>query len=183
MLEWGKKVAGWLHFCKLGSGHHEVIRMNGTFSNLVPEETRYEALWWERRVKIDGSYSGLVFDAPQALAAATKYADGVSIGSMTALRRFLETSLRKTDRPSAYVDRFALMLTKGGRDDFHQKLKTLYNCKHNLLETFGFNRIPPDKLESIIKLMMGYTRKRNLLVPAWADDAKIWERNPVLSVS
>lgn len=185
VLEWGKKVKDWLHFCKLGSGHHEAIRAVGTFSDLIPAETRYEAYWWDRTVKRDGNFNGELFDAPFALDAATMYAANVSTGSLFTLRRFLETSMRKTDNPHMYLSVFAdKLLNHQGRDTFHAKLKAIgVGLYRKFIYPFG-DSVDKKQLESIIKLMLGYTRKRNLLVPAWSDDAKLWvPGDTLLSVS
>jgi len=175
VLEWGKRVADWLHFSRMGSGHHEAAAMVGTFYDRSPAETRYESLWWDRTVKLDGTYHGQDFDQELALDAATGYAEAVSIGSLTALRRFLETSLRRSDMRHLYVAAFLdNFLNKGGRNAFSNKLKSVFGVKYlDLYELFG-PQVQPERCESLIKCVLGFTRKRELLVPAWADDTKLW---------
>lgn len=181
VLEWGKKVAGWLHFCKMGGGHSDVtvVRESSGFASLIPQETKYEALWWDRQVRLDGNYYGHDFDKGDALKAATTYAQGVSIGSLTALRRFLETSLRKTERPASYVQAFGeQFLLKGGRDEFFTRLRAILKVRSfNYYEMFR-DRPKPDQLEHVIRCMLGFTRKRKLLVPAWSEDDQLWKPTP-----
>lgn len=135
--------------------------------------TRYEAYWWDRTVKLDGMFYGEAFDKEQALAAALNYAKAVSIGSMTALRRFLETSLRKSDRVHLYTMAFLeKMLNQKGRD---LAIRRLRSCNISLVyirKTLGWHY---DKkgLDSIIKILLGMTRQRSLLNDAWADDGSL----------
>lgn len=173
LLSWGRKVFKWLHFSKLGSGHSAA---ESTFSNHLwfPENTKYEAEWWNRNVRLDGHFVGDEFDRSLALQAADGYAHQVSIGNLTMLRRFLAVSMQKSDRPGAYLTRFLEdFLRKEGRDDLQQRLKRLFNISSETNRLMTLRSSDPC-LESVIKVMLSFTRKRNLIHEAWADDTKLW---------
>lgn len=174
ILELGKKFWKWLHFSKLGTGHSEAIRALGSFSSLIPQEVRYEAQWWDRTVKLDGLWHGEAFDREPALAAATDYAKVVSIGSLTALRQFLDVSLRKTERIYLYTMYFLeQLLNQKGRDLANRKLKTT-NINVCLIRGSLGRQLGGSQLESLIKVILGMTRRRDLLNDAWADDSSLW---------
>lgn len=155
-----KKIGSWFHFSKLGNGHSEAIGKLTPFARrLLPDDTKYEALWWNRTVKLDGRFYGEEFDKDAALQATQTYAEGVSIGSLTSLRRFLEVSMLKSERAYRYVEAFVQMLNKKGADAFNK-----------LLKRYCFNVVD----HRVIKFVLGFTRKRELLVPEWADDTKLW---------
>lgn len=176
VYDWFVKIGGYFHLSKMGSGHSEATRESGTFSCLIPEETRYEAMWWDRTVKIDGLFAGKEFDRDLALEAATTYAQAVSIGSLTAFRRFLETSMTRTERPYLYVNAFLEhMLTKEGRTHATDKIKSALSLRKlntGILWKLGTNS--KEELDRAIKVVLGLTRQRRLLVPAWADDDALW---------
>lgn len=172
-LDFMKKIKSWFHFSKLGSGHSEAIKANRTTELWLPPETRYEVAWWERKVRIDGKYSGHEFDAGLALSCAEEYSKLVSIGDLGQLRRFLEVSLAKTDRPHGYIEAFRNILNPQGRRALEDKLKWIAQDAHRwspMLRLLGDN----ENLDRVIKILVGLTRKRNLLVPEWADDESIW---------
>ena len=115
--------------------------------------------------------------AKESLDAASDYANHVSTGSLHALRSFLELSMKSTDRPQFYLRDFRQILTKGGLHAYEAKLKQIVNMKiiYEMLG-HGYNRVfdDPNIRRSVTKLMLGFTRKRGLLVPAWADDSALW---------
>lgn len=174
MIAWAKaKILSWYHFSKLGFGHSESIGLIAPGArHRLPPDTRYEAKWWNRTVRLDGHYNGKDYDQQLALDCAKQYANNVSIGNMTKLRQFLTTSLRQSERPEAYIWTFAEALNTKGRDTYAFQLKRLFDI--------GFlgrscNVKMKSCLEAIIKVVMGFTRKRRLLVPEWADDNMIWQ--------
>lgn len=174
ILELGKRFWKWLHFSKLGTGHWQAIRTLGSYTSFIPQETRYEAYWWDRTVKLDGKFYGEAFDKEQALAAALNYAKAVSIGSLTALRRFLETSLRKSDRVHLYTTAFLeKMLNKEGRDLATRRLRSCNVDLTYIRKVLGWH-YDNKGLDSIIKVLLGMTRQRSLLNDAWADDSSLW---------
>jgi len=158
----------------------------------IPKATFYEVNWWERRMHIDGPFRGMLAHTgrnamerystlgtnyevenriretlkEESRQAAQEYANAVSIGNMTTLRRFLEASLRKTTNPLKYVLHFELMFTKDDRDALRKRMRTLLGSR--------YNRITKTNLEQVIKSVMGFTRKRELLIPEWADDKRLW---------
>ncbi len=159
-LDYGKrKFREWFHLSKMGLGHSETIGAISLFARrLLPLDTKYEVAWWERKTRLDGMfYGGHQSLKEDALKSADDYARVVSIGNMTLLRQFLETSIKRSQRPQGYVDRFFMMLVPLGKDLLNKRLKLAASWPQT------------------IKVLMGFTRKRNLLVPEWADDAKIWQ--------
>lgn len=171
LWSWGKKkIASWFHFSKMGFGHSEAMAtLTPTARWVLPPDTKYEVAWWKRQVKIDGGYSGAYHDASDALEAATEYANRTSIGNLTLLRQFVETSMRKSERPNAYYDNFHSMLTIDGRNQLGSKVRNIVGSSY-LTEN-----IVKSNLDKLVKIMMGFTRKRGLLIPEWADDAKLWK--------
>lgn len=163
-----KKVGEWFHFSFMGHGHSESIgRMSPFARRLLPQDTKYETAWWERRVRLDGTYHGPKWNQQPALEAATEYANRVCIGNMTSIRQFLELSMRHSERPYLYLERFYQMLTHQGRNSLYKRIKRLG-------ETGDEYEIK--NLDLVIKLVLGYTRKRGLLVPEWADHGVLWAK-------
>ena len=169
---WLKKIWKWLHFSRMGAGHSEAIKATGYVEgHTIPDITRYEVHWWNRKVKRDGLYVGSEkAEADDALEAASEYANRVSIGSLQSLRRFLEVSIDKTPNPKQYVKAFRDMLTADGLLQFEKRLQkfggVLYLANRDWAE---------EKLRKIIAATCcGFTRKRGLLIPEWADDTKLW---------
>jgi hypothetical protein len=160
--QFAKKIGRWLHLSRMGSGHSGAMMCATTLSLgeyesfILPDSYDYEVAWWERIVRNDGQASRDI----DAMAAAKTYADKTSIGSLHALRQFLKESIFKSSRSSEYLHQFSEILVVGERRKYHKKLKYLGN-------TIG-------KINKQINMVLGYTRKRGLLVPEWADDAKLW---------
>jgi hypothetical protein len=167
MWQWlRKKIGSWFHFSRLGFGHSESVGQLSLSARMrLPADSKYEALWWNRCVRLDGLFNGPHYDAKPALECAETYAKAVSIGGLTQLRRFLETSMRKSERPWNYADAFVQMLKKEGCDAFNKMVKKFFD---NVRKACASN------LDSLIKLMLGLTRKRKLLVDVWSDDTKLW---------
>lgn len=169
-----RKIKQWFHLSRMGRGHSETLEgLSPLARRYLPRETRYEVAWWNRKTTLDGvfwhpdstnSWCQSAFEKSlqkEALDAADQYARMTSIGNMTQLRQFLEASLTRSERPQAYVNHFYDMLVAKGRDLLRNKLKMI-----------------GDNLMGIIKTIMGFTRKRNLLVPEWADDTTVWVPSP-----
>lgn len=179
VLGWCKKIGRWLHLSKMGKGHSEALGITPSWSSTstLPDATFYEVEWWIRKVNLDGSFrTSMLSHTPEywdsrrqiqqdAKDAAVKYAQAVSIGNLTTLRRFLETSIKKSSYASKYFQCFELMLTANGRDLFAKRF-------NDLRKSLGHVR---DKnLDKYIKMTLGFTRKRHLLVPEWSDDSRLW---------
>ena len=189
--EWFRRIGQWLHLSKMGKGHSEAIKTTSFEAELyLPTPTYYEVNWWERKIHLDGSfrasfkrlgcnalnnYPGTSYAQEialkqrrqeEAMVAARQYANAVSIGNMTTFRRFLTTSLQKTvDYHQKYVLHFELMLNRNGRDLLHKRLKEF---------TMRCGRIRKTNADKVTKLLLGFTRKRELLIPEWADDKGLW---------
>lgn len=177
-----KKIGSWFHFSKMGMGHSESIQYNQLHEHWIPEPTRYEVEWWHRRFKRDGSfnYQGRGYgtwgiDLPPDIApladdaedSARIYAEQVSYGSLPIFRRFFETSVMKTERPFVYFSQLMDMLNVTGQNLLDQKVKRAFGQSMHTVNTRKYR-------EPIMKMCLGFTRKRELLIPEWADDAKLW---------
>ena len=179
-------------------------RSNGLMYRYDDVFRLYEAHWWNRKVIRDGAIKngGYAIDVTiteEQLRAATDYAMTSSIGDLSQLRRFLEQSLVKTDRAQGYLNRFRNdFLNYEGRTQFDQACKDVLKVTPSRLLTtnvsslIGRVHLNPDavkmsngtvidpkksrplSLESITKFIVGFTRKRKLLVPEWADDDSLW---------
>jgi hypothetical protein len=174
-----KQILRWFHLSRPGFGHSEAIGAVPILArtNFLPTDTKYEARWWDRRVVLDGAYHGHQFDKDEALACATEYANRVSIGSLQALRNFLEVSMRKSASMVLYVRRFLSdMLRKEGRDLLWAKVRLILGARAVADSRLNYQLITvaDDKREAVIKAVIGFTRKRSLLVPEWSDDNKLW---------
>lgn len=164
--QWLRKIGKCFHLSRMGEGHTGAQgHLNGLRETFfLPTPTLYEAQWWNRKIAFDGWYYGYS-DREEVLGYATAYANAVSIGSLHALRTFLEASIKRTEYPEMYVGAFRNMLNARGKTEFEKKI----NCSY-----INNRDIVPGKVESLIRLCLGMTRKRNLLVPEWADDGKLW---------
>jgi len=190
--QWLRKFGQWLHLSKMGNGHSEAVAKTSLQAELfIPTPTLYEVNWWERKMHIDGAFRGGFNNIgrnalgsqyqpnewsehsrelremvrKEAFDAAQHYANAVSIGNMTTFRRFLTTSLQKSDQPSKYVSHFQFMLNRDGRDLFLKKVAEF---------TMRCGRVSKVNVDRMTKLILGFTRKRELLIPEWADDKSLW---------
>lgn len=175
VVSWGKKILNWFHFSKLGSGHSESISLSGKASLILPEHTRYEGLWWDRKFIIDGGYYGYPTDKEVAIQCAEQYHKNVVMSSMSKFRRFFETSIQKSDWGSMYVDMLlSYVLTPQGRDNVLGKLRRIFGKGSTLHGLYG-HRASSQTKDRATKVVMGFTRKRNLFLPHWADDDTLWQ--------
>jgi hypothetical protein len=173
----------------MGNGHSEAVAKTRFQTELfIPTPTLYEVNWWERKMHIDGAFRGgfnrigrnamtqhgewsnehkevREMLRKEAFEAAHHYANAVSIGNMTVFRRFLATSLQKSDRPTSYIEPFTMMLNQDGRSALAQKLVAF---------TLRCGRISKANVNHATKLLLWFTRKRELLIPEWADDKRLW---------
>jgi hypothetical protein len=187
--QWLRKFGQWLHLSKMGNGHSEAVAKTSFQTELfIPTPTLYEVNWWERKMHIDGAFRGgfnrigrnaltqysewsnehketREMLRKEAFEAAQHYANAVSIGNMTTFRRFLATSLQKSDDPVKYVQNFEQMLNRSGRDNFTRRVKEF---------TMRCGRVSKTNVDRVTKLLLGFTRKRELLIPEWADDKSLW---------
>ena len=179
--KWAKKVKGWMHLSMMGSGHSETIEAR-TQNQMYRYDNifwLYEAHWWNRNVVRDGilnsAFHRRVAASDYQLDAATNYAKTVSIGSLSQLRNFLEQSLIKTDRTYPYLDQFRKgFLNDKGRQQFDSNCQKVFKSSYSNLIASLRNKKSSHSIDSVIKFVVGFTRKRNLIVPEWADDTSLW---------
>lgn len=172
LSRWAKKVRNWFHVSKLGRGHSETIgeRTGVSLYSFDHVFSRYEAHWWNRTVVRDG---GLHRDEV-ALTSAEDYAKLTSIGDLTQLRRFLEVSMQNTDRPESYIEAvWSSLLTSDGNRQFESDYNKYFKSKYTRYDLSVRLQDSKKRLE-IVKFVIGFTRKRSLLVPEWSDDAALW---------
>lgn len=202
MLGWIKKIFGFTHFSRFGAGHSGATPFNTYQQARLPEPTSYETMWWNRKVHADGEYSGVVHDKRLALEAATEYANRTSIGNLSTLRGFLEASMKNSERPEGYLVRFYnQLLNVKGQSEMQSKLQRFFGMDTDNMRMLlsdwssslsrsamselliaqqhknGMNFTKLDLINRLLNMSMGLTRKRDLLVPEWADDAKLWVPN------
>lgn len=163
---WTKKIGSWFHISKMGKGHSAATMHGMRELRYLPAPVNYEGFWWHKgSFELDG-YHPIIRPDDAQFEAAREYHMRSCMGSMSIFRRFLEASLQNTDRHSIYVSRFSeCVLTTAGRDMLRSKIRRLFPRDRMLAGK--------DK-ERFIKLVMGFTRKRNLLVPEWSMDDAFW---------
>lgn len=196
-VKWVKKIGSRWHLSKMGEGHTGAVGsldgIRDTF--LLPERTLWEAAWWNRTLKKDGRTAFLPHQEPIAYAEAKKYADIVSIGSLHSLRQFLENSIRNSQRPSSYVWMIRQqLLNQKGRKSYEHKLiqafgktgaDSLFDRAYALLDDKPVSyKTRNEYLDRLVKIVLGFTRKRDMLVPEWSDDLSLWvpPTRPVVAV-
>lgn len=164
---WFKKILGWFHLSRLGSGHSRAIA-SVRHEAMLPVPFLYEAKWWDRTVHVDGMKARRREVADEALDCATEYSRRVVIGNLSMLRRFLEISLKKSDIPGAYVHQFVHALcVKDKKDDLVKRLRLVCPRWDKSWDSM-------QNLDGIIKVLLGFTRHRENLCDAWADDDSLW---------
>lgn len=164
--QWCRKFGKWLHISKMGAGHSQAIgKVSAAGHNfLYSTMTDYECEWWIRKLRHDGGFHGKSEDKDKAFACAWNYCKAVSVGSLTALRRFLEASIVRSVRAPNYVEAFRKMLSPKGLVQLDKQKKLL-----DELSKGG-----ELKKQQLTNLLLGFTRKRGLLIPEWADDDSLW---------
>jgi len=160
--DWSKRVGKWLHLSKFGNGHSEAVgHVTGNMMLAYEEQfIKYEAKWWDRSFKQDGCKILL----PGQMDCAEDYAKQTSIGNIQQLRNFLDVSIFKSPRPYLYYCYFyQYFLNQKGRDSFDKKFKYAFNHSFTERSSRKLNTV------NMSKFVLGFTRKRNLIVPEWSD--------------
>lgn len=161
------EIDSFIHFSLGGKGHSEAMaEMPAKLRRRLPDDTKYEAQWWERKVIIDGRFYGPKWAEKDAFLAAEKYAKKVSIGNIHLLRQFLDRSMRMTEKHFGYIVQFMEMLNKKGQNYAVNQFKRLCGIQ----QFSHYEVLPSHNLEIAIKVMLGITRKRDLLMDVWTND-------------
>ena len=173
LAEWGSKIKHWINFSRLGSGHSEgAADLNRKTQLALPPFTSYEGFWWSREFKTDGNYKGYDFEKSEALAVAKEYHERVVFASIGHFRRFLEQSLRKTNKANSYVTNFVnSVLNPKGQDTLAKRMKRFGIPRLSRIMSVG---------EPEINTIIGVTRDRKLFMPHFADDDKLWTPKLIL---
>lgn len=179
------EIDTFLHYCSLGSGHtgaNKKVNLQGGWRDFIKND--YECQWWDRVVRIDGYFKypreqGFdleIKNKEESLEAARIYANRVAIGNLSKLRHFLEVSLRKSSVPSKYASNFINILNKKGQDNYLKRLSQILGSTRGMFSSVNLPHwmAVNKNLDSTIKCMLGMTRRRQFLVPEWADDNKLW---------
>lgn len=171
---WTKKIGKWFHFSRFGSGHSGATMERGRQSLYLPTPTLYEGEWWHRQFKLDGW--GARADE-LALAAAEEYHQASVMGNMSLFRRFLETSMLKSKHgrgAAAYVEvLLEHVFTAEGANKLLEKFRRVFGKSATPAYVLS-RRAHEQEVERGIKVVMGFTRKRGLFLPHFADDDKLW---------
>jgi hypothetical protein len=164
-FDWARKIGKWFHLSKFGAGHSRATMEHSKNTLYLPTPTLWEGYWWDRTFHLD-SWCRTYCENMQQRNAAYAYHEASVMQNMSTFRRFLETSMRNTQHPLgpyAYTEKLLdYMLTSEGQNLCWKKLKCFFwSNSHN-----------PERL---IKITMGFTRKRDLLLPHFADDENLWK--------
>lgn len=138
----------------------------------------YEHDWWQRHFHLDGEFSNPKLtpdDRADALKSAAEYNKLVCDGNVQKFRLFLERSIAATGKPANYYERFMLALQPKARDVLEQKIQLI--AKERKPGMFGNSIAGAIKvsLASVVKAIVGMTRKRENMVDCFADDATFWK--------
>lgn len=166
---WTKKIGKWFHLSKFGAGHHEnTSSLNYRSRIYMPAPELWEGEWWTRTFKYDG-YN--LQPGNRQRDAAQEYHNRSVMGNMSLFRRFLETSMRQSRRSHVYVETLLdHVLTAEGANKLLEKFKRV----------FGRNGTPSyvmahkQEVGKAINIVMGFTRRRKLFLPHFADDNSLW---------
>ena len=164
---WAKRIGRWFHISKMGRGH-TAATMHGRQQLLyLPTPVNFEGFWWDKgRFELDSWGDKFIKSGDEQFEAAREYHMRSCMGSMQIFRRFFEASLQNTDMPMLYVSRFQeCVMTSEGGDKLQDKINRIFPRVTNFQ---GKTK------ERFIKLVMGFTRKRGLLVPEWSEDDVFW---------
>ncbi len=167
VTRWTQKILSFTHLSRYACGHSENFTNTVNFYHLNRVQYwQYEGHWWNRNFIID-----MGKPHEEAVDTAKYYSDLLVTGSLGNFRRFFEESTKKTEYKNNYFHAFFdKMLNQKGRQHATGHLKRFFG-----INGFSFGAVIREgKTEQLTKFFMGYTRKRNLLVPEWADDPKLW---------
>jgi hypothetical protein len=174
VADWACKVGRWFHCSTLGGGHSMATKpISYQVHRYLPRATDYENNWWNRSLVIDGVYQGPALDRDEAFAAAKTYSDEVVTGSVAKLRRFLEVSITRS-KFHAYSYVTNLMedtFTAEGRQAVMDRFRQLFHV-HNIGD---LRRVFGGAMKQVaVNCLLGFTRRRKLFLPVWADDDGLW---------
>lgn len=171
-FRWTKKIGEWFHFSHFGSGHGGIANYRNTI--FLPTPLLYEGEWWERKFHFDGWGAK---PTTRSTEAARTYHDASVMGNMSLFRRFLETSMTSSSHPrGAYVYVEALLekvFTAEGANKLLEKFRRVFG-RHATPAHVMSQQSSEQEVEKAIKITMGFTRKRKLFLPHFADDTSLW---------
>lgn len=173
-FDWTKKIGKWFHLSKFGAGHHENTgSLNYRSRIYMPSPILWEGLWWERKFHFDG----LIEPDPGQIQrdAAKTYHNRSVMGNMSLFRRFLEKSMIESKQGAySYVE--ALLehvFTAEGVNKLLEKFRRVFGRSATPARLMS-QRSTKQEVEKGIKVVMGFTRRRGLFLPHFADDDSLW---------
>lgn len=170
---WTKKIGKWFHLSRFGAGHSNATEMSGRSSLYLPNPELYEGLWWKREFQYDGWDRAAVTE--EAMQAAEQYHKASATGNIKLFRRFLETSMKRSNGwAHSYVERMLdFVFTAEGGNKLLEKIRRVFGRDAQLSRIFS---TPEDSYnrDKGIGVLMGFTRRRNLFLPHFADDDSLW---------
>ena len=172
----GAIIGNFINYSRMGSGHSESMgKLPEHIRIRLPEDVKYEAQWWERRVKLDSRVPSWVkhYGPADSLQSAEDYANRASMGDIKIFRRFLETSLKLSDRPSRYSYYILEILSPKGKEALGRALSRFSGGKKVFLSMTLSSLLEGPQKDIVIGMIMKVTRKRENLIDLWADD-KAW---------
>jgi hypothetical protein len=175
LYDFGRKVGRWFHLSRMGSGHSESMLWAKTNSVILPENINYEGVWWERKFQLDMPFFGRPRNTEligtEAFDAAKTYHERVVFQNIQSFRRFLEESIRSSERAAAlYVERLRdHVLNPQGVQQLDQRFGTLAGRSR-----FDIKKLLSACKEQAIKCVMGITRKREWFRSHFSDDDGLW---------
>ena len=172
----GKKIKGYFHFSMFGGGHSIATMEHAKNTIYLPAASLWEGKWWIRRLDSDSFRASIA--TCEAEDAAREYFDRCVNGNIHLFRRFIETSMRNTrlNDPALYVRHLAnFVLTPETGDKLYNKCVRLFGC------TLTERRLYCIGKEQVIRMVMGFLRKRENFCDQFADDSKFW-KHPIEGV-
>jgi hypothetical protein len=179
-----------LTYSMMGYGHSEGIKV-ASMPELLPLNAKYEALWWNRKVVVDTPAADWTGETKElAIAAARKYAERYSIGSLNSLRNFLAESLEYTLNPLQYIDAARAMFSSRGihvMDEMIRDIQKERNLKKMLSHVKSVNSSIKTSLKTgtmenvsaerrpLVVMMNELTQHRDYFNSEWADDYSLWK--------
>lgn len=167
-----RKIHEFYHLSTPGHGHSEALILCGI--NLdrecrMPTPIYYEGIWWDREVQLDSLWLRDCVST-ESYEAAQAYDRETVTGSMRKFRQFIELSIDRSSQPQYYLDRLLhYVLTPKARDSIIKK----YTFVTGKNKGYSLRR---DDIPMVTKMILGATRNRKNLSPAFADDETLWRK-------
>lgn len=174
IMEIGQLLGGLMHYHQPGLGHSECLEMCADKAAIMPAHVFYESAWWDRTIRMDTGGSQTI-ETPEEVANRTalaqQYDRKVCTGDLGTFRQWWQLSLARCNSQDLklYCGNFLQMLTREVRDNVVAHVKRRWDQALD-----GYSEIKEFFRQDISAYLAEQTKKRENLVPAWADDARLW---------